>query len=215
MQVTLNIPQAELEKLIASTVTEQRISLYDVSWEQYEIMLHIRGDRPSPRLSYCQGHLELMTTSSEHETNKKLIARLLELYALEKNLDLYSCGSVTLRNAFQSKGLEPDESYCLGSRQDIPDLAVVIASRRDIEVIITSGGIDKLAIYQGLGVSEVWFWQEKNFTIYHLRENDYELIKSSELLPNLDLNLLATFVTPASEPQALREFRRAISVAES
>ncbi len=206
MQVTLDIPQAELEKLIASTVTEQRISLYDVSWEQYEMMLQMRGDRSSPRLSYCQGHLELMTTSSEHETNKKLIARLLELYALEKNLDLYSCGSVTLRNAFQRKGLEPDESYCLGSRKNIPDLA--------IEVIITSGGIDKLAIYQGLGVSEVWFWQEKTFTIYHLRENDYELIKTSELLPNLDLNLLATFVTPASEPQALREFRRAISVAE-
>ena len=207
MQVTLDIPQAELEKLIASTVTEQRISLYEVSWEQYEMMLHIRGDRPSPRLSYCQGHLELMTTSSEHETNKKLIARLLELYALEKNLDLYSCGSVTLRSVFQGKGLEPDESYCLGSRKDVPDLA--------IEVIITSGGIDKLAIYQGLGVSEVWFWQEKIFTVYHLRTDHYELITTSELLPNLDLNLLATFVTPASEPLALKEFRRAISGAES
>ncbi|NJL88988.1 MAG: Uma2 family endonuclease [Coleofasciculaceae cyanobacterium SM2_1_6] len=203
MQITLDIPQAELEKLMAATVTEQRISLYDVSWEQYEMILHMRGDRSSPRLSYCQGHLELMTTSSEHETNKKLIARLLELYALEKNLDLYSYGSVTLRNAFERKGLEPDESYCLGSRKDIPDLA--------IEVIITSGGIDKLAIYQGLGVAEVWFWQEKKFTIYHLRQNDYELIKTSELLPNLDLSFLATFVTPASEPQALREFRRTIS----
>jgi Uma2 family endonuclease len=207
MQVTLDIPQAELEKLIASTVTEQRISLFDVSWEQYEMMLQMRGDRPSPRLSYCQGHLELMTTSSEHETNKKLIARLLELYALEKNLDLYSCGSVTLRSAFQCKGLEPDESYCLGSRKDIPDLA--------IEVIITSGGIDKLLIYQGLGVPEVWFWQGGNFTIYHLRADSYELIITSELLPNLDLNLLASFVIPASEPQALREFRRAISIAES
>lgn len=205
MQITLDIPQAELEKLIAAT--EQRISLYEVSWEQYEIMLQIRGDRSSPRLSYCQGHLELMTTSSEHEANKKLIARLLELYAIEKNLELYSCGSVTLRSAFQNKGLEPDESYCLGSRKNIPDLA--------IEVIITRGGIDKLEIYQGLGVAEVWFWQEKKFTIYHLRQNDYELIENSELLPNLDLNLLATFVTPASEPQALREFRRAISIAES
>lgn len=32
-----------------------------------------------------------------------------------------------------------------------PDLA--------IEVIITSSGIDRLDLYQGLGVREVWFWQ--------------------------------------------------------
>lgn len=204
MEITLDIPQAELEKLIASTITEQRISLYNVSWEQYIMMLQIRGDRPSPRLSYYQGHLELITTSPEHETTKKIIARLLEIYALEKNLDLYSCGSATLRNAFQGRGLEPDESYCLDSRKEIPDLA--------IEAIITSGGIDKLEIYQGLGVREVWFWQAKVFTIYHLRENNYELIPTSILLPNLDLKLLAAYITPATEPESLREFRRAIAL---
>ncbi len=206
MQVTLNISQIELEKLVAATVTEQRISFYEVSWEQYEMMLQLRGDRSSPRLSYCQGQLEIMTTSPEHETNKKLIARLLEIYTLEKNLELYSCGSVTLRNALQAKGLEPDESYCLGSRRDIPDLA--------IEVIITSGGIDKLAIYRGLGVAEVWFWQNSNFTIYHLREDDYEVIATSELFPDLDLRLLATYVNPESEPQSIREFRKAILASE-
>ncbi|MEC4804699.1 MAG: hypothetical protein SAJ12_00700 [Jaaginema sp. PMC 1079.18] len=27
-------------------------------------------------------------------------------------------------------------------------------------VNLASGGIDKLDIYQGLGIAEVWFWQE-------------------------------------------------------
>jgi len=44
---------------------------------------------------------------------------------------------------------------------EIPDIAV--------EVTISSGGIDKLAVYQGLGVPEVWFWQGGKFSLYCLR----------------------------------------------
>ena len=42
-----------------------------------------------------------------------------------------------------------DECYCLGELTEIPDIA--------LEIAITSGGIDKLSVYQGLGVTEVWF----------------------------------------------------------
>jgi hypothetical protein len=74
---------------------------------------------------------------------------------------------------------QPDQSYCLGARKPIPDLAIA--------VIFTSGGIQKLARYQALGVPEVWLW----LALYHLREHGYERITHSELdgLKDLDLDL--------------------------
>ncbi|MEG4506483.1 Uma2 family endonuclease [Microcoleus sp. F6_B4] len=38
------------------------------------------------------------------------------------------------------------------TKKAIPDLA--------IEVVFTSGGIDKLQLYKRLGIPEVWFWED-------------------------------------------------------
>lgn len=204
MKITLDIPQADLQKLLSPAINEPRILLEGVTWQQYEILLEILGERPQLRLSYREGTLEIITNSPEHEIVKTLIGRLIEIYALEKDIDLYSCGSATYRREATARGLEPDESYCIGIRREMPDLA--------IEVVITSGGIDKLAIYQGLNVQEVWFWEEGTFTLYQLTNPTagYRSIPRSQLLPNLDLNLLAQHVNPAEEPQMVRAYRQAI-----
>nr|WP_238718093.1 Uma2 family endonuclease [Petrachloros mirabilis] len=123
---------------------EERIFLPHVSWQQYETLIAMFGDRPRLRLTYLEGNLEIMTISPEHEMLKKMIARLLETYALERDIDLFSCGSATFRQEAAARGLEPDESYCIGTRKELPDLA--------IEIVISSGSIDKLKVYQGLGV---------------------------------------------------------------
>lgn len=51
--------------------------------------------------------------------------------------------------------VQADQSFSLGSVKTIPDLS--------IEVVVTSGGVDKLARYQALGVPEVWFWQDRDY----------------------------------------------------
>ena len=203
MKITLDIPEADLEKIISSAVAEPRIPLHSVTWEQYETLIATVGERPRLRMTYLEGTLEIMTISPEHEMLKKMIARLLEVYALEKDIDLYSCGSATFKSQAAARGLKPDESYCVGTRKEIPDLA--------IEVVITSGGINKLDVYKGLKVSEVWFWEAGNFSLYRLQEstNIYQPISRSELLP-LDLALLASYIKPAEEPSAVKEFRNAI-----
>ncbi|NJP22085.1 MAG: Uma2 family endonuclease, partial [Hydrococcus sp. CRU_1_1] len=99
-------------------------------------------------------------------------------------------------------GTEPDESYCIGTDKEFPDLA--------IEVVVTSGGIDKLAVYKKLGVKEVWFWQNNHFSLYYLRGDEYEQITTSELLPNLDLALLAQYVVRTDTLEAILEFREQI-----
>jgi Uma2 family endonuclease len=162
------------------------------------------GSRPRLRMTYLEGLLEIMTISAEHEMLKKMIARLIELYALEKDIDLFSCGSATYRSAAAARGLETDESYCVGTRKEFPDFA--------IEVVLTSGGLDKLRVNQGLEISEVWFWQDGRLIVQSLQADGdtYAPVSRSMLLPDLDLNLLAEHIRPEDEPQAVRAFRNII-----
>jgi Uma2 family endonuclease len=204
MRVTLDIAPDELAKLVTPALAEPRIPLHGVTWEQYEAMVTAVGSRPRLRMTYLEGILEIMTISAEHEMLKKMIARLIEIYALEKDIDLFSCGSATYCSVAAARGLEPDESYYVSTRKEFPDFA--------IEVVLTSGGLDKLKVYQGLGVLEVWFWQDGKFMVHGLQADGdaYTPVSRSVLLPDLDLELLAAHIRPDAEPQAVKEFRNII-----
>lgn len=204
MSVTLDIPSTHLVETANLNLAEPRIHLCAVSWEQYETLIATVGNRPRLRISYLEDALEIMTISPEHEMIKKMIARLLEIYAIEADISLYSTGSATFRQRAAGRGLEADESYCINDRKDIPDIA--------IEVVLTSGVIDKMKIYQGLGVLEVWVWQAGTIVVQQLREDQsgYSECLSSALIPALDFQLLAGHMLPQEEPQALRAFRTLI-----
>ena len=185
------------------TLPEQRVVLEGVSWQQYEGLLATLGDDfPALRLSYLEGRLEIMTNSPLHEALKKIIAMLLEAYFQETRTRFHAIGSATFRQAAQQRGLEPDECYCLGQKKAVPDLA--------IEVVVSHGLVDKLEIYRGLGITEVWVWEAGEFTIYHLRTGGYERIAASELLPDCDIALLASYVKPEEQFDAVMAFRDAL-----
>ncbi len=178
--------------------------LNGMTWKDYERLLADRGDEAGARMAYLDGTIELMRPCFHHEGVKKTIARLVEAYADERGLGLNGYGSWTLKNAFVEKGLEPDECYALGVPSgDIPQLA--------IEVVWTSGGLNKLEIYRSLGVGEVWVWERgAGITIHLLREGRYEKAPRSALLPELDLPLLQSFVESPDQSQAVRAFREAL-----
>jgi len=71
---------------------------------------------------------------------------------------------------------------------DVPDIAVA--------VIVSSALVDKMAVYAGLGIPEVWVWRPGSGTIavHRLVGQNYERRERSEALPDLDLALLARFV---------------------
>lgn len=140
--------------------------------------------------------------SPEHEALKKTIARLLERYAEELEIILHGLGSATFRNALKAKGLEPDECYCIDQIKDVPDFA--------IEINLTSGNLDKLSIYKGLGVPEVLVWENKNLILYDLRSDSPVIIDRSQFFPQLDLKLLAQYINPNNQPQAVKDFLKAI-----
>lgn len=183
----------------AIPATEQRLVLQGVSWQQYETMLATLGDDcPNLRLNYLESTLEIITTSPEHEELKKIIGMLLEAYFQETRTCFHALGSATFCKATKLRGLEPDECYCLRQKKEFPDLA--------IEVVITSSTVNKLDIYPGLGVTEVWQWQDGKFLIHHLHSTGYEQITESELLPDLDIHLLASYVNPADQFDAVMAF---------
>lgn len=179
---------------------DHRVYLHGVSWEDYERLLRMRGDRAVPRITYLEGVVELMSPSEQHEWIGAAIGRLLVAWSDHQGVDLNALKSWTLKQRLQEVGLEPDECYRLGSRRKPrPDLA--------IEVIWTSGGIDKLEIYRGLRVPEVWFWKASKLRIYVLRKDRYQLVKTSRLFPSLDLDELLSFVERPSQFHAAREYR--------
>jgi Uma2 family endonuclease len=140
---SLSIPQAD---------ADQRLVLHGIPWRDYLLLSDLFIDRPGLHLTYLEGTLEITTTSPRHERIKKLIARLVELHALFRGVRIHGFGSATYRREEKERGLEPDECYCVNTEKPYPDLA--------IEVVLSSGGVNKLAVYQGLGVREVWFWEE-------------------------------------------------------
>lgn len=186
----------------SSHAEEQRVVLPGVTWQQYESLLTTLGDYPGLRLIYLEGTLEIFMPSSEHEMLKKVIARLLERYAEEFDIPLHGYGSTTFRREAKARGLEPDECYCVNTLKELPDFAV--------EVNLTSGGIDKLTVYQGLGVPEVLIWQNHRLTLYDLRGAKCQEITYSQFFPLLDWQLLAQYIRPQDQPQAIKEFLQAV-----
>lgn len=122
-----------------SETEEQRLILYGVNWQQYKTLQATLNDFPGLRMFYLEGTLEIMSPSPEQEVDKTTIARLIEIHALERDIDLTGYGSTTFRKPAQERGLEPDECYCFGQLKEFPDIA--------LEMIVSSGGIDKLSIY--------------------------------------------------------------------
>jgi Uma2 family endonuclease len=192
-----------LEQLGSNSITEQRLILYGISWQQYETLRQTLDGVSGTRLTYLNGTLEIMTPSPEHEDSKTTIGDLISVYLTHQQIRFYHRGSPTIKNQDVAKGKEPDDSFNLGTKKDIPDLA--------IEVIVSSGSLDILAVYQGLGVPEVWIWKNNQLSIHHLRPQGYEQIDQSELLPELDLALLVKYLNYPDQYDAIIEFRNAIA----
>ena len=177
--------------------------LHDITWEQLE-QLDIILEHTGMRLTYIDGIVEIMAPPSEaHETPKGTVSRILESFLKEYDIRFYMRGSETQGKKKDGARIEPDECYSLGSKKPTPDLA--------IEVTVTSGGINKLAIYARLQVPEVWFWEDGTIEVYCLRENDlYAKVLRSELIPDIDIELVAEHSRMSDQYDAIKSFTEQI-----
>jgi Uma2 family endonuclease len=185
---------------LSTTPDEQRMLIRGVSWKEYVILRELM-DRPGLRMTFLEGALELMSPSPEHELWKKNIARFIELYAFLSGIDLHGYGSTTFKKEAKERGAEPDECYLIGKKlEDYPEIV--------LEVIHTAPLLNKLDVYAGMGVAEVWIFKDAAFALFALdwATKQYVAIERSRLVPALDFALLARYVVREDTPQALREF---------
>ncbi|MBI4663916.1 MAG: Uma2 family endonuclease [Verrucomicrobia bacterium] len=184
---------------------EERIVLCGVTWEQYERLDKELGhDRPSPRLYWFDGQLEIMTTSLKHEQIKKALAILLEDYLFETGIETFPHGQATLKR-MADVGAEPDESWCFEEEKNSPDLV--------LEVALSSGGIPKLDIYQRFGVPEVWLWRKNRLEIWTLRPDKSAYdgpVRRSRLLRGLDIESLERCSALPTWREARARFRQIV-----
>jgi Uma2 family endonuclease len=179
---------------------DQRIVLGGLSWSDFESIVAMRGeDAAGPRVTYLKGTLELMSPSLDHEVIKKHLAAIVEAYLDHLGVRYRGVGSWLLKHASSEVGLEPDECYILHDlHKSRPDLA--------LEVVWTSGGIDKLEVYRRLGVPEVWYWTEHAIAFYVLGECGYEARETSLCVPTFDKSVVGEML----QLEALSDVRRAL-----
>lgn len=169
---------------------EQRIVLYGIEWEEYEQMLEMLRRHPGTRLTYCEGALEIMTVSFEHEKFCDYINSIVQTIAHEWRKDFVGGRSTTFKLKKHERGFEPDGCYYFTNvarmrakkridltKDPVPDLA--------IEVDISSPSISRFPIFARLGVSEVWRYHKGQVEFFLLRDSTYVRRKTSKFLPRV------------------------------
>jgi Uma2 family endonuclease len=184
---------------------DRRIVLRDMTWADFRALVTMLGDRPVPRKAYLDGVIELMSPSRGHEGMGSNLGRLIEAFCVDRQILLTPYRSWLLDDESEEAGAEPDECYIFGAAprtKTRPDLV--------IEVVWTSGGLNKLEIYKRLEISEVWFWKRDSISVHVLGSSGYTSQSRSARLPDLDLELLCKHASVEPLNEALRLFREAM-----
>ncbi|QFS46024.1 Uma2 family endonuclease [Nostoc sphaeroides] len=189
--------------LLEHPIQEKLVTVADVSWEEFKGIEAQLKDNRNVRLSYLSGILEIMSPVGEkHEYVKRTLGYLLEAYMRELGIRFYGRGGFTLEEPGYASGT-PDESYSINTKAEVPDIV--------IEVIVTSGTINRKELYKPKKVPEVWFWKSDQIKIFRLNATgEYEEVNRSGFFPNLDPALLLQYIGYPDQYDAIAEFVQAI-----
>ncbi|MEO0373199.1 MAG: Uma2 family endonuclease [Cyanobacteria bacterium P01_A01_bin.17] len=193
---------------------EQRLTLFNVSWETYEQILTAFGEHRAVKLTYDQGVLEFMVPLEAHENPSDVIGDFVKIVTIESGLNIKSMASTTLRRSELQKGAEPDKCYYIQNeplvRGRTVDLETDPPPDLVIGVDITHCDIDKNALYAQLGVPEFWRYDGKVLRVYQLQQNQYKEVETSPTFPWLPKERFYHYLQQCraiGEAQAQRDFR--------
>ena len=182
-----------------SAQTEERFVLRGVDWNVYEGIRQALGDHPT-RLTFDGRNLELMSPSPLHESYSYLFGRVLDTLTLELRIQIRGGRSMTFRRPELKRGLEPDNCYWIQNEPAVrgkPDIDLATDPPPDlaVEIDITHSSLDRLAIYAGLGVPEVWRFDGDSLYIYLRQPNgEYAESEHSNCLPSVPVRKLSPFL---------------------
>ncbi|HEY2365538.1 MAG TPA: Uma2 family endonuclease [Polyangiaceae bacterium] len=182
-------------------IAERAVAFPRVPWKTY-VLLRDAIDAPQLKMTYCEGVLELTSPSEAHELNKSHLARLVELYAFLTGIRVGCYGSTTFKSEARERGVEPDECWRVEREPTRGQLPHIV-----LEVIETAPLLDKLHVYDGLEVPEVWLLEQGKLFIHRRKaRGGYVKARRSAFLPDLDPKLLERFLPVADEVEAQKDF---------
>ncbi|WGV25711.1 Uma2 family endonuclease [Halotia branconii] len=178
---------------------EKLVTVRGISWEQFKIIEAQLESNREVRLTYLAGVMEIMSpVGDKHEYVKTTLGYLLEAYMKELGIRFYGRGGFTIEEPGYASGT-PDESYCIGSNKETPDIV--------IEIIVTSGTINRKELYKPKKVPEVWFWKSNSIKIFRLTEQgEYCEVDRSGFFSDLDPTLLLHYIAMPDQYDAVQEF---------
>ena len=162
---------------------EGSFRFYNIDWDRYLAMMDLLGESRL-RASYSEGTLEVMTLSIRHESWNSLLGQFIEVLTDELEMPRQSAGSTTLNRGDVERGLEPDRCYYLEHEaavrgKDRIDLEVDPPPDLGVEIEISRGVLNRMAIYAALRVPEVWRFDGETLTVHQLHGAEYRPAESS------------------------------------
>jgi len=207
MSITIPIEAIEIDP-------GNRISIHNLSWQDFENILTELGEKRNTRVAYYKGTLEIMSPLALHERPHRIIADIVKAILNMQDRDWEDFGSTTLKLP-EVAGVEPDTCLYIQNVTRVqgctnldlnsyppPDLA--------IESDVTS--ITAVGAYQAMGVPEIWIYRNHTLKINLLVDNHYVEASTSLTFPDLPITMLIPqLVQQAIErgtSQMLRELRK-------
>lgn len=198
--MSTTISKAEnLVEMIERMPTDSVLTQHGVSWDEYEELLHVVGESSGLRVSYNNGTLQIMSPSSKHEKQARLIEHLVGLLSLRLRIRVLYYGSSTIKKQRKQKGVEPDACFyvqnatLVGTKDEI-DFNVDPPPDVVVEIDLHHESLSKFPIYAALGVPEIWRYAGESLTIYHLRDEQYVTSEASLSLPLFTSAVLTEFL---------------------
>lgn len=185
--------------IVAPPVNPPPAVLYDIDWKTYTGLLRVLQTDRRLRFTYDRGTLEIMAPLLAHEGPADLLACFIVVLTEEYQFLRRAGRSVTLRRRRKQRGLEPDNCYWIANASRLQgkthlDLKVDPPPDLAIEVDYTNSSIDRMSIYQALGVPEVWRVSGRSLSFYVLQTGAYRVEPNSLAFPHLAATDLAPFL---------------------
>jgi Uma2 family endonuclease len=191
------------------------VLLSGISWKMYR-QLRKLPENQSIRMTYDQGDLEIMSPSRPHEEIARLIGTLIDVWAIELDVDIANCGGMTIRRADLKKGFEPDNCFYVQNEllmrdkmkinfkvDPPPDLA--------IEVEVSRKLLNKMGIYATFRVPELWRWTGGALRVLELSSNGEYIPRATSIcfpaIPIAKFEEVVRRLGTASRTKLVRSFR--------
>ena len=169
-----------------------RISIPDLTWQDFEQILVDAGEKRNTRLTYYKGTLEIMSPLALHERPHRIIADIVKTILEIQERDWEDFGSTTFKRP-DIAGVEPDTCFYVQNADLVRDctnmnLAIYPPPDLAIESDVTSK--TALKAYESILVPEVWIYSDRRLAIHILQGDRYLETNVSLLFPDLPINEL-------------------------